>query len=328
MSRKILITGAAGFIGKHIAQGLGSRKYELFLMVRPGTSGRLGSLIDNAEILEADLRNIKKLKELLNEYKFTDIIHTGAIRNRQGTPFDDYLKANIQATEQLILHAMKNNARFIYFSSVGIFGTVPEELPPSEHSKRQPDNNYHYSKIESERLINKYILYGLNAVIIRPTITYGPGDTGFPYLLIDMIKKGKMFIPSPAPMIHLGNVELLVQAVQRILESEIKSGTVYNIGDSKAVNLQELADFISSQINPKKEKYNKKLPLSLYKAGENFFKFLRNTAWQQRFKLFNSDWYYDVEKANEELNLKKIVTIPGLRSEIEWYKKVNRKRKT
>lgn len=329
MARNILITGAAGFIGRHVAQGLINRKADLYLMVRPGTNiQRLGNLAEKAEVIETDLLNIRKFKETINKYEFTDIVHIGAIRNRPKTPFDDYLKANIQITEQLAVYAMEHKAKMIFFSSVGVFGTIPSELPPAEKSKKIDDSYYHYSKIESERLLEKYVLYGLDCAIIRPTITYGIGDTGFPYQLIDGIHKKKIFIPDPAPDIHLGNVELLVQAVQKLLDSSFKSGTVYNIGDPKPVNMQLLADYISSQLNPQKEHFKRKLPRSFFRLAEKFCRFFHSHAWMQRFMLFGNDWFFDVSKAHEELNLRRMETIPAIRSTIDWYKKIHFKRKS
>jgi nucleoside-diphosphate-sugar epimerase len=327
MNKKILITGATGFIGHQVAVALNARKFDLCLIVRPGTSQqRLGNLTEKTTILEVDLRDIKKLRELINQHIFDAIIHIGAIRNREQTSFDDYLKANVQATEQFAIRALDTQAKFIYFSSVGVFGTVPEKLPADETCKRVSDNNYHYSKNQSEHLINKYVLYGLKAAIIRPVITYGPGDNGFPYSLIDRINKKIMFLPRPAPEIHLGNVDLLVQAVQKLLEMDYKMGVTYNIGDSSPVNLLDLADYISNELHGHPFNRNMTLSLAWFRAVESIMGWIRCKTWQQRFQLFGRDWYYDVEKAYEELNLKKTETIPAIRSTIEWYKKTEKRK--
>ena len=326
MNNKILITGAAGFIGHQVACEV-NRKFDVYLLVRPGTNPkRLGNLTEKATIIEADLRNIKKLREKINEHEFGAIIHIGAIRNRPHTTAEDYLKANVQATEQLALRAMETQAKFIYFSSVGVFGSVPLQLPAGNKSIKISDNSYHDSKNKSEKLINKYVLYGLKAAIIRHTITYGPGDFGFTYSLIKMIKNRTLLIPNPAPLIHLGSVELLVQAVQKLLDLDFKPGCEYNIGDNHPVKLLELADLISKEIHGKPFSRLRIIPIAWFNLAERFFGMIKCRAWQQRFQLFSKDWYYDVEAASKELNLKNQETLSAIRSTIEWFKKVQKKK--
>ncbi|MCF7919455.1 MAG: NAD(P)-dependent oxidoreductase [Candidatus Cloacimonetes bacterium] len=329
MSKKILITGAAGFIGRLVTHALSTRKYDLFLLVRPGTNPKkLGAVSEKIVILEVDLRDIKKLRETINLYRFDTIIHIGAIRNRGRTSADDYFKANVQSTEQLAIRALETQAKFIYFSSVGVFGNIPENTPADNQSRKIGDNLYHESKIQSEKLINKYVLYGLNAVIIRPTITYGTGDYGFPYGLINLINKGLLILPRPMPDIHLCNVEQLVQATQRLVELDYKPGVTYNIGDRHPVNLLDLVDFISNELHEKSFSIQKTIPVSWFRFAERFFALIKCKTWQQRFQLFSHNWYYNVENAYEDLNLRDTETIPAIRSTIEWYQKTRKRKKT
>jgi len=325
MNKKLLLTGATGFIGRHIVQQLSSKKYDITLFVRPLTNKkRLENLPEKAEIIPLDLRNINKLKKILKENAFDAIIHAGAIRNRPQTSADDYLKANVQSTEQLALHAIDNQSKFIFFSSVGVFGSVPESLPPKEETPRLGDNLYHQSKIQAEAIINRYVLYKLNSVIIRPAITYGTGDFGFPYNLIKMIDTNKILLPAKAPSIHLANVDLLVSAVQKLLQSDYQSGKIYNIADHDPVNLLTLADAINQELKGKDFSRKLVIPNWYFTAAAKFAGLLGNKAWETRFQLFSHSWFYDVEAAYEDLKLKNIETATGIRSTIEWYKKIKK----
>jgi len=329
MNKRILITGATGFIGRHITRQLNIRKYDLSLLVRPGTNKkRLAGFPEKAEIIPVDLGNIKNLKQVLKGRNFDVIVHVGAIRNRPKTNLEDYQKANIFSTEQLALKAMDTGAKFIFFSSVGIFGAVPKELPATEETELNADNLYHWSKIEAEKLIDRYVLYGLKASVIRPAITYGPGDFGFPYSLIKMIDKKRILLPVNSPLIHLANVETLVMAVKKIIEIDDKPGSIYNIADCNPVNLMKLADFVNKELKNKPFPRALVIPDFLFKLGVKFFHFLRNPVWENRFKLFSQSWYYEVDTAYQNLNLKHTETIPGIRSTIEWYKKIKEIRKT
>ncbi len=328
MNKKILITGATGFIGRNILHQLNIKKYDISLLIRPETrKDRLSGFPEKAEILAVDLADIRSLKQVLSGKEFQVIIHVGAIRNRPRATEEDYRKANVQATEQLALQAMKNQAKFIFFSSLGIFGTVPSQLPAKETTARNGDNNYHSSKIQAEALIDRYVLYGLRSAVIRPAITYGPKDFGFPYHLIRLIDKKQIFLPAKAPLIHLANVELLVLAVQKLVENDFRPGSIYNIADRNPVNLLTLADFINQEIKGKPFSKRYIIPGIFFQSGYQISKLLGNQAWSSRFQLFSQDWYYDVESAYQELSLKNIETIPGIRSTIEWYKKLKKIRK-
>ncbi|MDP8211335.1 MAG: NAD(P)-dependent oxidoreductase [Candidatus Stygibacter australis] len=328
MNKKLLLTGATGFIGRHIVQQLSMKKYDITLLVRPETNKkRLDNLPEKAEIILLDLRNINKLKKILTENTYDAIIHAGAIRNRPQNNADDYLKANVQSTEQLALHAIKNQSKFMFFSSVGVFGSVPVSLPPEESSPRVGDNLYHQSKIQAESLVNRYVLYGLNSVIIRPAITYGTGDFGFPYSLIKMIDKNKILLPKQAPSIHLANVDLLVSAVQQLLQNDYQPGKIYNIADRNPVDLLTLADTISQELKGKDFDKRLIIPNWYFNTAARIAGLLGNKAWASRFQLFSRSWYYNVEAAYEDLKLKNIETTTGIRSTVQWYKKIKQIKK-
>lgn len=323
MNKKLLLTGATGFIGRHIVQQLSTKKYDITLLVRPQTNKkRLGNLPEKTEIIPLDLRDINSLKRILSENTYDAIVHAGGIRNRPNTSADDYLKANVQSTEQLALHAMKNQSKFIFFSSVGVFGSVPVSLPPEENTPRVGDNLYHQSKIQAEAIINRYVLYKLNSVILRPAITYGTGDFGFPYNLIKMIDKNKIPLPANAPSIHLANVDLLVLAVQYLLHNDYQAGKIYNIADRNPVNLLTLANTISQELKGKD--FNKRLiiPNWYFDIAARIAGLLGNKVWESRFQLFSKSWFYNVDAAYEDLKLKNIETPAGIRSTIEWYKNI------
>lgn len=327
MSKKILISGATGFIGRHIAQQLNVKKHELSLLVRPDTSkARMSLLPENAEVLSVDLRDIKGLRQKLSGREFDVIVHVGAIRNRKGTTELDYQKANVDATEQLALKAMDCGAKFIYFSSVGVFGSVPRELPAGAGTAFVGDNLYHASKIRSEKLINHYVLYGLQSAIIRPAITYGVGDYGFPYNFIKMTDKRQLLLPIEERKIHLVNVELLVMSVQRLVENDYTAGVIYNIADSKPVSLRELADHISQQLRGKPYPRSRFIPAGIFRVMAKLSHIVGNKNWEGRFLLFSNNWYYEVEKSYNELKLRQMETLTGLRSVIQWYQSLKKKK--
>ncbi len=192
--KKILLTGITGFIGRNVAEAILPKKYEIDALVRPGTSHkRLEAFKDSFHLVELDLSNIKGLRSFLSDKKYDVILHIGALRGGRKFAKKEYYKVNVDATEQLVIHAAQNDEKIIFCSSVGIFGAIPLELPATSQSPRQNDNYYHYTKNMAEDIIQKYVMHGLKAIIIRPSITYGPHDFGFPYTLTKLIHKKSFF---------------------------------------------------------------------------------------------------------------------------------------
>lgn len=320
MSKSILITGISGFIGRHVAAAL-MKKHALTALIRPGTNPRrIEQFKDHVTFEELDLTDIPALRTYLKKSEFDCIIHIGALRGGRKFPKSDYFDANVNATEQLALFARETNTQFLFCSSVGVFGAIPQELPATSKSPRQEDNYYHFTKIQAERIIQRQVLYGLDAAIVRPAITYGAGDYGFPYTLTKLTDKKLLVYPQDDVTIHLTHVDLMVQAFVRLLDGEYQSGSEYIVADRHPVKLSQLASFINQELRGKDYPASRKIPGKWFLLGENCARFFHNELWISRFELISKSWYYDVEKTYAELGLKSTETIPAFRSVTSWYK--------
>lgn len=319
---KILITGISGFIGRNTLRLLLKKKHEVTALVRPNTNKkRVAEFTDQINIEYIDLTEVEKLKNWLDKQSFEAIIHIGALRGGRKASKNLYYKANVDATQQLMIAAKNYDAKFIFCSSVGVFGAIPLELPANNSTTRQPDNYYHYTKIKAEELLQNYVLNGLNACVVRPSITYGAGDWGFPYTLCKLVKKRLMFLPDKPVFIHLGNVETVAQSFVKLLEYDYKPGACYNVADKKPVKLVDLVDFISKQIHNKEYPKSKTISYKKFAFFEKIAKKLKNELWAARFELISKSWYYDVNNTYHDLNLNSSKTIPEFKSVITWFLK-------
>ncbi len=327
MSKNILITGISGFIGKHVTRELLSKKYDLTAIIRPETKPeRISEFKNQVNFVEIDLTDIDGLRSYLEEHSFEAIIHIGAIRGGRKFSKNEYFDANVNATEQLIINAQNNNSRFIFCSSVGVFGAIPGELPANNSTPKKNDNYYHYTKIQSEALIQRYVLYDLNAVIVRPAITYGLGDFGFPFSLVKLVDKNLMFLPNNEVIIHLTNIELLVQTFTKLIEFNYKPGMQYIVADKNPVNLHKLVNFICEELKGKTYSDKKSISEKFFKRGEKIARYLKNELWISRFELISKSWYYDVSKVYKELSLQPVSTIPNFKIVTNWYKQLKEKK--
>lgn len=181
---KILVTGAAGFIGSHLAERLLSDGYRVrgvdsFLDYYPRAikEHNIKSLVGSKgfEFIEGDILRLD-LHKLLDGAEA--VFHQAAIagvRSSWGARFDEYVRNNISGT-QLLLEACKDMPlkKFVYASSSSVYGDS-DELPIKETSPVRPVSPYGVTKLSGEQLAYLYHKgYGVPVVSLRYFTVYGP----------------------------------------------------------------------------------------------------------------------------------------------------------
>lgn len=321
MCKNLLITGVTGLIGQSVLNKLISSHNDLKInaLVRPGTSSaRFSDYQDKVSIEFIDLSKTDLLNKYLRSNKFDIILHIGAIRGGRNYSKFHYEKTNIDATEQLVEYSLKNKARFIYCSSVGVYGAIPEELPANNESPYKNDNYYHYTKIMAEKIINKTMLMGLNAVILRPSITYGKGDIGFPNQLVKLVKTQIFPLSNKNIWIHLCHIDTISLAFVKLVKEKAHiHGKAYNIADVEPVQLRDLVNFINRELYKRNYPQFLTIDNNILLFGEYFSRFLNLEKWKARFELISHNWFYNVRNAYEDLDLPEHFTIPDFKIVIE-----------
>jgi len=319
--KEILLTGGLGFIGRNVLFRLLQENVAIHLVVRPDKIIPEYAKHERINPVFVDLEDIEGLQQRIRELQFDTVFHIGAIRGGRNFKRDIYKKVNVDATEVLANISLEKSAKFIYCSSVGVFGAIPKQLPPTETTERQRDNYYHHTKILAEEILHHLKPKGLQFVIIRPSITYGTGDFGFPYSLIDMVNKG-IFLHCASPVkITMGDIQTLAEAFIHAAKYEVENGCAYNVCDRSPVELKELVNFISQQLLHKDYPKIKTLPTFFFRLGEfTFDKIVKNELWKARFQLISKSWYYDPQPAMKDLKIVPKETIPNFSYVIDWYK--------
>lgn len=324
--KKVLLTGGLGFIGRHVLAKLRERQILTYLVVRPNKAIPDYAISDKIIPIYADLAHRETLQEQIEQLQFDTVLHIGAIRG--GTPVsrDIYTKVNVEATEALAEIALRKSAKFVFCSSVGVFGAIPEDLPPTEASERKRDNYYHTTKILAEERLQAFTRQGLELVIIRPSITYGIGDFGFPYSLIHLVNAGRFLNCTPPVEIAMGDVRMLADAFLNAATYELKNGVAYNICDRTPVALSHLVDFISQSLFQEPYPRLKTLPAIAFRIGEYVAgSILHNELWTARFQLISRSWYYNPELAAHDLHITPKETLPNFNYVIDWYRSYMKK---
>ena len=302
---KILITGATGFIGSYTAYAVKDFfNCDVIAPVRK-TDGykNTKSLAEKGIILkEGNFYEKDFLHSIFNENEIDYVIHLASERGAGKGSWEDYEKINVTGTKHLLDLSYENGVkRFIYCSSVGVWGTIPQKLPPDETTPYIGDSFYHKSKIEAEKIVNTFTDRGLDGIIIRPTITYGLGDDGFPSILIKLVKNKMFFLPGKDIRVHFVSVRKIAELVVKLIKAEQLNYRVYPAVDMNPVSLKKMVNLIYDHYYGKKYPPYMKLPVCVFNIAEFLSRIFKCDLWTTRFKLISRNWYYNGEIFEKEL---------------------------
>ena len=181
-----LITGAAGFIGSHTARKFINAGHNVWTIDNLRTGGK-AKIPDGVKFIQGDCQDDAVLRQLQGT-RFDAIIHLAGQSSGQ-ISFEDPLydfQTNVEATVKLIEYALRTKSfRFIYASSMSIYGNVPDE-PIAEGRAAQPISFYGIGKLTSEKYLTMYRQKGLEPTSVRFFNVYGPGQN------MSNLKQGKI----------------------------------------------------------------------------------------------------------------------------------------
>ncbi|MFZ5915368.1 MAG: NAD-dependent epimerase/dehydratase family protein [Chloroflexota bacterium] len=248
---KVLVTGASGFIGQHLVRALSAQGHQVRYLLRPAASAPV-NFNGRTQRVWGDMSDADSLHRAVEGVD--QVYHLAAIRDRWGLSFKEYNTVNVQGTRHLLEAAARQGARFIYCSSVGVLG-YPGVLNIDEsfdYRTRDGKFKYHHTKALSEQLTLAYARTGrLEATVVRPVITYGPGDTyGMVTKLLTLLASGR-FLPigSGRNHVHLAYITDTVRGLILASESAQANGQVYILPGTRPITMQALIDLASSVVD-------------------------------------------------------------------------------
>jgi nucleoside-diphosphate-sugar epimerase len=233
--RSAAITGATGFIGRHLAADLVARGVAVKAIVRPhsrnavppGTTPITAPL--DADALRAAFSGIDVVVHLAGVVAAVDA--------------RTYAAVNTEGTRAVAIAARDAGARLIHVSSLAAAGPAPASAPHSENDTPRPVTPYGVSKLESERIVNA--TEGLRSIILRPGVVYGPTDRAvFP--LFQAASRGVLpLVGRPGAAYTFVYVDDMVRAITAAVEKSDAAGTVF-VGHPEPVTAHGLLEAIAA----------------------------------------------------------------------------------
>ena len=235
---RILVTGATGFIGGHLACNLAAQGHRVRALVRREAPALAKC---GVELFWGDITDDVALRAAMQGIEA--IFHLAAVRDVLGTPETVYRQINVEATYSMLDTARESGVqRFVYCSSVGV-ARYPGNLAADEtlpYSKPTSQVLYHRTKAEAEQ-----IALDAQAIVVRPVITYGPGDAnGFLTRLIALLVQGRfMGIGNGHNHVDLVYVDDLIDGMWAAQEKGA-AGRVYILSGTAPIQVRVLLDEI------------------------------------------------------------------------------------
>jgi dTDP-glucose 4,6-dehydratase len=261
-NKKVVVTGAGGFIGSHLVERLVSLQANVSCFVRYDSLNSWGFLdnlpIKNSlDIISADLKDSDAVRKVI---KGQDIVFhlAAAISIPHSYDFPrEHLQTNIMGTFN-VLQASKEYGikKLVHTSSSEVYGTAIK-VPIQETHPLQGQSPYSATKIAADKLAESfYLSYDLPVAIARPFNTFGPRQSAraiIPTIITQALTDNKVVLGNDKPTRDFNYVENTVDGLIETAQSEKSIGEIINFGSGKEISIGELAKKIISMLDKKVE---------------------------------------------------------------------------
>jgi len=252
MKDKILITGAAGFIGSHLTEMMTKKGFKVVAFDRYNSNNDHGWLNNSPykkdfEVILGDIRDYDSVNKAVKGCK--GVLHLAAL---VGIPYSyfsplAYVKTNIEGTYNLLEASKNNNVENIIITSTSeVYGT-PKKIPISEKNQINSQSPYAASKVAADQLALSYFRsYDLPIKIIRPFNTYGPRQSNraiIPSIINQCLSNtsGNLNLGNLLPTRDLNYVDDICNAFYEVYRTKKAIGEIINAGSNYNLSIKNLA---------------------------------------------------------------------------------------
>jgi len=322
MQKKVLITGASGFVGYHLIEQALACGFQVYAAVRQSSSvdHLEGFKVSYTHLNYADVDGLRK-EIVENGYDY--IIHASGTTKAKS--LKDYNLVNAEYSRNLALAAVGTQVKkFVFVSSLAAIGPL-EDVNGRISATQQPKpvTSYGVSKLQAETYLKA--IEDLPLLTIRPTAVYGPREKDI-FILFSSINKGlEPYIGRFDQRLSFVYVKDLAAVILKALDSTLTHQS-YNISDGRSYDRFALANYAKNLLSKKTLKFYIPLVAVRFLASLLDMLYAKSSATpalnkEKLAELAAVNWICDIEKARMELGFTPDYNLEqGLSQTMQWYK--------
>lgn len=255
--KKIVVTGASGFIGSHLVEQLVTHGARVRAFIHYNSRGDRGllelldeTLLREIEIITGDLQDQEAVRSALKDREI--VFHLGAL---VAIPYSylqplSFVQTNVLGTAHVLNAALAYGIeRLIHTSTSETYGTA-QYSPINEKHPLVAQSPYAASKIAADKLAESYHLsFGLPVATIRPFNTYGPRQSGravIPTIITQALSQDVIRLGATFPQRDFTYISDTIDGFLRIAECDQALGQVVNLGSGQAVSITEVVERVGA----------------------------------------------------------------------------------
>ena len=318
---RVLVTGAAGFTGGHLARTLLAAGDSVRALTRSPDAALTRA---GAEVVTGDLRDAAAVERAAAGVEV--VYHIAAIYRQAGLRDQVYRAINAAAVRTVIDAAARAGARrVVHCSTVGVHGDI-EHPPAREDAPLRPGDIYQVTKLEGERIAREAAEdTGLEVVIARPTGIYGPGDRRLLKLFRGVARRRFAILGSGRIFYHLTYIDDLVAGFRLCATMTAAAGRTYILAGPEVTTLNELVAIVAAEAGVAPPRLH--LPVwPFWTAGALCEAAcaplgLEPPLYRRRVDFFTKSRSFDISRARAEIGYApKVGLREGVARTLAWYR--------
>lgn len=241
-----IVTGGAGFIGNHLVKLLVDKGHRVGVIdnLCSGNLKNLLPIINKIEFYKTDILDYEKLKEIVRGVD--GVFHQAGLTDVQESfaKKELYYKVNVLGTENILNLAKEFGFKVVFASSASVYGNA-SKIPISEDAQKNPLNPYGQTKLECEKLCEKYAKLGVRITVLRYFNVFGQGQNkAYAGVILKFLEN---LANKKPPVIHGNGSQtrdfVFVEDVAKANLVGMLSDNVgtFNVGSGTAVSIKDLA---------------------------------------------------------------------------------------